>query len=264
MTVPADPAFGIAPAQAAPGSPTDWALIGLIAYALVGAGWFAFTFARHLRFRRTVIRDSDPVSLQQAASAAKALGLRRVPELRLAHDATGPLTFGWLRPVVVLPAGATETFSPAELSHILLHEFAHAKRGDLLAAHAARLKASGEYNRELVACSRLNAPVMYTVQTSLGEAAASCTPRPATIEDELAALMASPDLDMRSKKAKARGMMAGHMRREWMDANPNPTPQQTFESCLAKIDFLNRNYRYEGHDYDPDATAKTCEKYRPG
>ena len=137
--LPLDPSVAATPAQAAPGSPTDWALVGLIAYALVGAGWFAFTFARHLRFRRAVIRDSDPVSLPQAASAAKALGLRRLPELRLAHDATGPLTFGWLRPVVVLPAGATDSFTPAELSHILLHEFAHAKRGDLLAAYAALL-----------------------------------------------------------------------------------------------------------------------------
>ena len=133
-----------------------------------------------------------------------------------------------------------------------------------IATHDAALRASGEHDRILVDCSKRATAASYTVDTQLGPATVDCTPRPATIESRIAALMASPDLDMRAKKAKARGMMAGHMRREWMDANPNPTPQQTFESCLAKIDFLNRNYRYEGHDYDPDATAKTCEKYRPG
>jgi beta-lactamase regulating signal transducer with metallopeptidase domain len=52
-------------------------------------------------------------------------------ELRLAHDDTGPITWGIFRPVILLPR--TATFWPRERLHaVLLHELAHIRRRDSL------------------------------------------------------------------------------------------------------------------------------------
>ena len=50
-------------------------------------------------------------------------------ELRLAHDDTGPITWGLFQPVILLPK--TATFWPRERLHaVLLHELAHIRRRD--------------------------------------------------------------------------------------------------------------------------------------
>ncbi|HLY06917.1 MAG TPA: M56 family metallopeptidase [Rhizomicrobium sp.] len=52
-------------------------------------------------------------------------------ELRLAHDDTGPITWGIARPVILLPK--TATFWPRGRLHaVLLHELAHIRRRDSL------------------------------------------------------------------------------------------------------------------------------------
>ncbi|HEX3431328.1 MAG TPA: M56 family metallopeptidase [Rhizomicrobium sp.] len=52
-------------------------------------------------------------------------------ELRLAHDGTGPITWGIFAPVILLPKAAT--FWPRERLHaVLLHELAHIRRRDSL------------------------------------------------------------------------------------------------------------------------------------
>jgi beta-lactamase regulating signal transducer with metallopeptidase domain len=73
--------------------------------------------------------------------AASQLKLRRVPRVQISHATTSPAVFGLFRPVVLLPASETHTLSEAEGRHILLHELAHVKRGDLVlhALHIALL-----------------------------------------------------------------------------------------------------------------------------
>ena len=76
---------------------------------------------------------SLPASIRSAAEAAAlALGLARVPPLAIGQCRT-PYVIGALRPVVVLPASLQDR-GPTVLWHILLHEFAHVKRRDTLAA----------------------------------------------------------------------------------------------------------------------------------
>jgi len=75
------------------------------------------------------------------ASAASRLGLRTVPVVRVSPYVRSPGLFGAFRPVVVMPAGSTEAVSRQEAEHILLHEFAHLKRGDPF-AHALSLALS--------------------------------------------------------------------------------------------------------------------------
>jgi beta-lactamase regulating signal transducer with metallopeptidase domain len=46
------------------------------------------------------------------------------------HDSEGPLTFGVLRPVIVIPGELVDALSDEELRHVVAHEFAHVRRRD--------------------------------------------------------------------------------------------------------------------------------------
>jgi beta-lactamase regulating signal transducer with metallopeptidase domain len=76
---------------------------------------------------------SLPQSLySQMAGCAKRLGLRRVPALAVTKKLTSPAVFGVFRPVLLVPKGYLSTLSRKDTEHMLLHELAHIKRGDLL------------------------------------------------------------------------------------------------------------------------------------
>lgn len=69
---------------------------------------------------------------EQTHAAQQALGCKRAVIVRVAHvDApiSMPLTWGWRRPVVLLPADA-EMWPPLRQQAVLLHEVAHVARGD--------------------------------------------------------------------------------------------------------------------------------------
>ena len=73
------------------------------------------------------------------AGVAKELGLRRIPELRLAPDrSTMPMTWGARRHRIVLPAVANE-WTRERLRLVLQHELSHVKRRDCAAAWTMRL-----------------------------------------------------------------------------------------------------------------------------
>lgn len=58
-------------------------------------------------------------------------GARSRADIRLSHDITGPVTFGFLRPVILLPAHFPDL--PAAMRDaILCHESLHVRRGDWL------------------------------------------------------------------------------------------------------------------------------------
>ena len=65
-------------------------------------------------------------------NTAKKLGLRKLPGIALSQNIASPAVFGTFRPVLVLPAAAIHRLSQKRTEHILLHELAHIKRGDLL------------------------------------------------------------------------------------------------------------------------------------
>jgi parallel beta-helix repeat protein len=66
------------------------------------------------------------------AETVKMLGLRKSPEIALSRHISSPAVFGVFKPVLVLPADTVHYLSRMHTGHILLHELAHIKRGDLL------------------------------------------------------------------------------------------------------------------------------------
>jgi beta-lactamase regulating signal transducer with metallopeptidase domain len=60
------------------------------------------------------------------------LAIRKPVELATSAMAAVPMTIGWLRPIVLVPASALTGLSPRQLEAILAHELAHIRRHDYL------------------------------------------------------------------------------------------------------------------------------------
>lgn len=63
---------------------------------------------------------------------ARRLGLRERVRLLESARADSPLLIGWLRPVILVPAGAMLHLRPEALEAVLAHELAHVRRADYL------------------------------------------------------------------------------------------------------------------------------------
>ena len=109
----------------------DWAVAAWAVGVIVLFGASVPGLARARAWRRSGRPARDPALVARAATAARAVGLRRVPEVRLVPGLPGPLVVGLVRPAVLLPDDALERLSPAELEMALEHEMAHVARRDL-------------------------------------------------------------------------------------------------------------------------------------
>ena len=61
------------------------------------------------------------------------VGIRTSVRLGLSWDVDSLLVLGWLKPVILVPAGALLALPPEALEALLIHELAHIRRGDFLA-----------------------------------------------------------------------------------------------------------------------------------
>ncbi|MEN6575632.1 MAG: M56 family metallopeptidase, partial [Phycisphaerales bacterium] len=102
------------------------------------AGVVVLATGLHVRLRRlskehTVSQPRDVPNWFDGlvAQTAAELGLRRVPRVVFSERVCCPAVFGVLRPVLLFPADRLP-ITRQETRHILLHELAHIKRGDLL------------------------------------------------------------------------------------------------------------------------------------
>ncbi|MDF1810781.1 MAG: M56 family metallopeptidase [Verrucomicrobiales bacterium] len=106
---------------------TIW-VIGIIVFgSRLLFGW--------LRLKKTG-RQSSPVSGEHWTQLFFALceksGLNRKPDLRESKEVRSPFTFGWLKPVIIIPIGFLSQIPTDQAEAILLHELAHIKRRDYL------------------------------------------------------------------------------------------------------------------------------------
>ncbi|WP_206860682.1 M56 family metallopeptidase [Lysobacter changpingensis] len=125
-----------------PGVAPDWtsridaALPDIVLAWAAGAGALSLRMGLGLvwieRLRATPQGPAQREWQARLDALAQRFGLRRMVALRLVESLTSPVSAGWWRPVVLLPAGLV-TRMPAELIEALLaHELAHIRRHDYL------------------------------------------------------------------------------------------------------------------------------------
>ena len=103
--------------------------------AVVTGGWLlrgivAGRAARHLRGIISESRAGDGASLATLARWSRALGLRRMPELRVVSANTSPFSTGVMKPLVCLPEGIEQNIHAQTLDLVVGHECIHVARGD--------------------------------------------------------------------------------------------------------------------------------------
>ena len=97
--------------------------------SLLIAIWFLVTT---IRTSRRIRRGIDPLNATwtELVDQSRRQFRVRVPvRLRRVQNWSTPATFGYFRPIIILPDDA-ESLSAAEMQHVIWHEMAHIKRGD--------------------------------------------------------------------------------------------------------------------------------------
>lgn len=78
-------------------------------------------------------RDSvSQALLQKVESLSAAMGIYRKVQVLKSGLVNSPVTYGFLKPVILLPASIAFSLTPAQLEAILAHELAHIRRNDYL------------------------------------------------------------------------------------------------------------------------------------
>jgi beta-lactamase regulating signal transducer with metallopeptidase domain len=113
--------------QSLPLLPLAW-LVGVVVHVML-LGRSALRMRRAIR---TAAPVADPSVLALARDCAAQLGVRKPIELRETSAACSPAIVGLWHPRLILPCGLTERLNSEELRFVLLHEYAHLCRRDLL------------------------------------------------------------------------------------------------------------------------------------
>jgi len=89
---------------------------------------------RSLRRSSSVCARGEALLHRLSAEA----GIQRSVAVRVHESIPGPMTYGILRPVIMLPIDAT-AWSEEELCRAMIHELEHVRRGDWLSQYMARI-----------------------------------------------------------------------------------------------------------------------------
>lgn len=104
-------------------------LAGVVAMSIWSAtGWFIAQ-----RLKRRSKHALPQIWQSRLAVLAGQLGVRRGIRLCESTLAKVPAVIGWIRPVILIPAGALINLSAQELEAVLAHELAHIRRFDYVA-----------------------------------------------------------------------------------------------------------------------------------
>jgi bla regulator protein BlaR1 len=82
--------------------------------------------------RAAQCKHSDPQWQARLSQLAVGFGVTRAVRLRVVDHLASPITAGWWRPVVLVPASLVSGLPPDLLEALLAHEMAHVKRFDYL------------------------------------------------------------------------------------------------------------------------------------
>lgn len=128
--------------RARPGSGGPWAVLHTYSPFLLGIWFFIFLvkairissgFRALFRTDNLGIRAPQPKWAERFDALTERLAINR--EIRFFESATlkVPATFGFIKPIVLVPLGLLGQLPPEQVETILLHELAHIKRKDFLA-----------------------------------------------------------------------------------------------------------------------------------
>jgi D-alanyl-D-alanine endopeptidase (penicillin-binding protein 7) len=108
----------------------DW-IVGLWAAC---AGALGLRLAAGLAWIGRAVRTEafDPAWQARLTQLAQRCGLTRAVRLRVVEGLASPVTAGWWRPVVLVPASLLTGMAPQLLEALLAHELGHVKRHDYL------------------------------------------------------------------------------------------------------------------------------------
>lgn len=96
----------------------------------IGVGIAAIYFLQaHFRFKRNCA-DSLPLDTPIIRKWLREHPMRRPIQIRQSDRISTPLTYGLFRPTILLPK--TALYDPKQLTYILLHEYTHIRRFDIL------------------------------------------------------------------------------------------------------------------------------------
>ncbi|MEE9141080.1 MAG: M56 family metallopeptidase, partial [Gammaproteobacteria bacterium] len=110
-----------------PGLVGTW-LVGVVVLSIrMVGGWIVL---RNLKRHGT--RASDPRLYSMMSRLCERMDISRVVELIESAAVRVPSVYGWIRPVILLPACAATGLGPRELESVLAHELAHIRRFDYL------------------------------------------------------------------------------------------------------------------------------------
>lgn len=120
----------------------SWPAAIAVAYGVVLLGWLTpllLSPVLFARLKRRSVPAGDTSVLAVLDTCRRTLGISRATPLLMSADArTMPLTFGMIRPHVLLPGDAA-SWSKDKLRLVLSHELAHIKRHDCLTLYLAQL-----------------------------------------------------------------------------------------------------------------------------
>lgn len=108
----------------------------LVNFWFFGALLFLFRLVNSLSeiriLRKNAVLVDDFEVSKMAFRLVGKMGIRKEVDIRTSAYAQSPLTFGTIKPVILLPAALIFHLSPAQLEAIIAHELAHVKRNDYL------------------------------------------------------------------------------------------------------------------------------------
>jgi len=101
-----------------------WFLGSLLLALRLGGGWIGLQ-----RLQRKAHAVSGPWQ-QRLERMSRALGLWRTPRFLVSNHIHSPMVVGWVRPLLLMPAGLLSGLDPTALEALMAHELAHIRRHD--------------------------------------------------------------------------------------------------------------------------------------
>ena len=107
--------------------PAFW-MTGVLIFALRLTGGWMLT----RRLALDGVSALEPHIATLARNVAARLALRRLVRVAVSSRVTVPMMFGWIRPIILLPAATIAGLTPVQLEALIAHELVHVRRHDFI------------------------------------------------------------------------------------------------------------------------------------